>query len=602
MTQVSHRARAVWHMLNLAWRAQPTIFVGMVAVTTFQGAVPLVTAWFTKLVFDLLVLGLTEDFTGVLMPRLLYILTAQAILTVISQMMGPVNAYISAEMSRRLTVTIQTDIYRTIGGFVGIAHFETPAFHDTFRIASQKAQQLPVQTLYACTSLFQHAVTLVGFLGILVTFSPLLAALVGLATLPQLYARLKIGHQRFGLASGFSPDERRIYYFGVILSSLSTSKEVRLFGLVDHYLNALIETYHRLHQSQRQQERQELRWQLFLELLTTFVSSAAFVAVVLQAFAGRISLGEVTLYASAVRSIQGALTGGISAFSALNEQALFFSHYQQLKALPQPVTFPVKPRCVKALASGLELRDVWFRYNKDHPWVLQGVSLSIPLGQRLALVGLNGAGKTTLVKLLTRLYDPTEGAILWDGVDIRELDPIALRRRIGVIFQDFVRYEATAQENIGLGNVQYIEDTSRIRGAAEKAGVHTLIETLPHGYQTMLSRLFSENGEGTDLSGGEWQKIALARMFMREADFLILDEPTAALDAQAEYQTYAYFTELVSGRTSLIISHRFSTVRMADRIAVLENGRISECGSHADLLSQNGAYAQLYRFQADQYI
>lgn len=235
--------------------------------------------------------------------------------------------------------------------------------------------------------------------------------------------------------------------------------------------------------------------------------------------------------------------------------------------------------------------------------MLRDINLCIPAGQCLALVGLNGAGKTTLVKLLTRLYDPTEGQILWDGIDLREFDPVELRCHMGAIFQDFIRYDLTVQENIGLGDVERIKQSEAIRQAANKAGIHKLVERLPQGYDTILSRWLvgKDTGAGADLSGGEWQKIALARMFMRDADMLMLDEPTAALDAQAEYDLYSSFVELMAGRTSLLITHRFSTVRMADAVAVLEQGQITEYGSHTELVARKGTYAHLYQMQAERY-
>jgi ATP-binding cassette subfamily B protein len=262
--------------------------------------------------------------------------------------------------------------------------------------------------------------------------------------------------------------------------------------------------------------------------------------------------------------------------------------------------------------SGIELRNVSFRYSNEQPWILRNVNLHIPVGRCLALVGLNGAGKTTLAKLLTRMYDPTEGSILWDGVDIRSFSPQELRQHISAIFQDFLHYDLTAQENIGLGNVASLHDNERVMLAARRAGIHERIVALPKGYQTVLSRwlIATDNNtegqgqgmtSGIDLSGGEWQKVALARMFMRECDLLILDEPTAALDVQAEYELYSRFVELMMGRTSLLITHRFSTIQMADFVAVLEAGTVVEYGSHEELVLQGGTYAKLYTTQAQYY-
>ena len=330
-------------------------------------------------------------------------------------------------------------------------------------------------------------------------------------------------------------------------------------------------------------------------------SSGALVVVVLQAFAGRISLGDVTLYISALASVQRALSGLISSFTDLNENVLFFTHYTDLLALPPliPIANPTRP--VPPLKRGIELRNVSFRYSEQHPYVLKDINLLLPNGKCLALVGLNGAGKTTLVKLLARLYDPSAGQILWDGIDIREFDPKELRQHMGAIFQDFVRYDLSAEENIGLGNIDEINNLPRIQKAAQEVGVHQMIEEMPLGYKTILSRWLVEEGTGVDLSGGQWQKIAIARMFMREADFLILDEPTASLDAQAEYEIYSHFLNLIRGRTSMLISHRFSTVRIADVIAVLEDGKIVECGTHEELVTNGNTYAKLYTMQASQY-
>lgn len=285
----------------------------------------------------------------------------------------------------------------------------------------------------------------------------------------------------------------------------------------------------------------------------------------------------------------------------MNEGMLFFKQYTALLNMEQPLVVTSTPRPMPPLTQGITFRDVSFRYGKEHPWALRHVDLFLPANRCLALVGLNGAGKTTLVKLLARLYDPTEGQILWDGIDLREFDPLAYRQRLGAIFQDFSRYELSVQENIGLGNLERIEERSSIQKAAIKAGIHAHIERLPQDYHSLLSRWLAEKQAGVDFSGGEWQKLALARMFVRDAEMLVLDEPTASLDAQAEYDLYCHFKELMQGHTCLLITHRFSTARMADLIAVLQDGHIREYGTHDALLACSGAYAQLYDMQAGSY-
>jgi ATP-binding cassette subfamily B protein len=292
----------------------------------------------------------------------------------------------------------------------------------------------------------------------------------------------------------------------------------------------------------------------------------------------------------------------INSMARTNDSVLFFRLYTDILALEQPLAINLHTQPVPPLSKGITLRNVSFRYSEQHPWILRKVDLFLPAGKCLALVGLNGAGKTTLVKLLTRLYDPTEGAIFWDDSDIRSFDPQAFRHHLSTIFQDFARYELTVSENIGLGAIERIEASDEIRQAALKAGIHERIGALADGYQTILSRwMAQDNKPGADLSGGEWQKLALARMLMRTSDVLILDEPSAALDAQAEHDLYCHFRELMRDRTSLLITHRFSTIRMADAIAVIEQGQISEYGTHDELLACHGTYAQLYTLQAEKY-
>jgi ATP-binding cassette subfamily B protein len=588
-------------MLGLAWQADHLALPVLLATQCLQGLVPLATAWLTKTLFDLLAQKLHGPATPSLVQDLFFLLAAQGVITLLSQVIAPINQYFNARLVRTLTLLLRKNVYQKIDSLQGLAYFEDPSFHDIIQVAANNAQIGPLQALSIFTTLLQGGITLLSFLSVLLALSPLLTAIVCLAVVPQLFMQLRLGRQRFVTVLSNTPKERRASYYGQVLSWVTHAKEVRLFNLGEYFLRKFVATTREIHLAQDRQQRRELHWQTALSLLASLISTGTFVFVVVQAFSGRLSLGEVALYIGAVLSTTESLSTIAGALSRMNDSLLFFTQYTQLLALKETLFLSPAPRPVPPLTSGITLHNISFRYNDQQPWVLRNVNLFIPASRCLALVGLNGAGKTTLVKLLMRLYDPTEGRILWDGIDIREFDPREFRRHMGAIFQDFSRYDLSVQENIGMGNVARIEDEALVREAAQKAGLARRIEALPQGYQSMLSNWLAEQHAGVDLSGGEWQKVALARMFMQDADILILDEPTAALDAQAEYELYCHFRELMQGHTCVLITHRFSTVRMADNIAVLENGHIVEYGIHDDLLSYNGPYAKLYSMQAESY-
>jgi len=587
--------------LKLAWRAYPAGISASLLIEILAGFIPLATAWLAKLLFDMLALSLHPGGNTQFPRGIVPLLLAQASLLIVRQLSASANAYLNAELARRTALSVQTTIYRKINSLTTIEYFEQSHFHSTIQLAVQGARNGPTQAVQLCVSLLRNTITLATFIGILLSLSPALTGLVAVASLPQLFAQTLWGHQRFTLAVESSPKERRASYFGHLLSTTEFSKEIRLFNLGEHFLQAFLRTSREIHEVQRSQQKREIRWQIALDLLNSLVGTGAFIAVVFQAFAGGLSIGDVTLYVGAVASVQSALSSIVSAMGQVNENVLFYKRYTELLSLSTSSSPAHQEQLVPMLTQGIEFRHISFRYSDRHPWIFHDLNLHIPAGQCLALVGLNGAGKTTLVKLLTRLYEPTQGQILWDGIDIQEFEPQELRHRCGVLLQDFVRYGLTAHENIGIGDVERIERQDLVQRAAVTSGADEMISKLPHGYQTSLNRWLDDNGIGVDLSGGEWQKIAMARMFMREADLQILDEPTAALDAQAEYDFYSRALKLIADRTCIIISHRMSTVRMADIIAVLEGGKISEYGTHAKLMATNGRYATLYRLQAQQY-
>lgn len=585
----------------MAWQAQPLCFFGYIFTLIIQGLIPMATAWLTKILFDLLSQSLHDRTMSLLLQKLLILLIAQACLIIISQLVSPINQFFNTELGRQLSLKINISLYQKINSFIGLSYFEDPHFHNTIQLATRGAQLSPLQFLTVLTSLLQSLVTILTFMGVLIAFNPLLALALGVAVLPQLYVQMKFGRQRFGIAIHNSPKERRASYYTQVLSWINFAKEVRLFNLGDYFLQAFIQTTREIQQVQRAQQKRELRWQLPLSILASITTTGAFVVVIMRAFLGYLSLGDVALYTSAVISVQPALLNLIMALSHMNESMLFYHQYLELLNLPQPVVTSRSKRPVPQLKFGITVCNASFRYSNQHPWILRHFNLFLPADRCLALVGLNGTGKTTLVKLLARFYDPLEGQILWDGIDIREFDPQELRQHIGAIFQDFSHYDLTVQHNIGMGNVTQIDNDEVIQQAAIKAGIHERIREFPQGYRSFLGRWLSDKDSGIDLSGGEWQKIALARMFMHDADLLILDEPTASLDAQTENDLYTQFGRLMRGRTSLLITHRFSSVRMADTIAVIENGQITEIGTHEELILSGGTYKHLYSMQAEQY-
>jgi len=585
-------------MLRLAWQARPRFSLVAILLSLVQALLPVAAAWLLKLLLDAVVVYFetpAEQFF-----RYVILFTAGYVVVFsLQKLVGPLEQYIKGELQRAIGLLVRGNVYRQTLSFEGIAYLENPQYHDLQTVSSQSVQSAPFMIADALSALVRAVSLLASFLGLLLWLSPLLTLLVLLSAIPHLLIHLKFGRDRFKLSFDLSPLQRESFYLSFLLTGLDAAKELRLFGLQSYLFDKWRQAAAQSNEAERQLQYKEMGWQLLLELLAFAAMALAFFFILLGIFNRQLSVGDIALYSSALAGVQTGIVTLVRAIGQTSEVHLFFTQYENLQTMPQPIRISDNPRPVSPLRRAIEFRDVWFRYSDDAPWVLQGISFTIPANQCLALVGVNGAGKSTLVKLITRLYDPTQGQILWDGIDIREFDVAGYRRRLSTVFQDFVRYQLPVWENIGLGDVPHIDRREQIMAAARQADVANCIDALPNGYETQLSRWLARGQTGTDLSGGEWQKIAIARAFMRQADLILLDEPTAALDSETESRLVQLLTQLKAGRTSLLISHRFSTVKLADRIVVMDAGQVSECGSHAQLMAAEKLYYRMYTAQAD---
>ncbi len=601
-----NEVREFWEALRntpeafrLVWSASRRAALAGIGLMLIAAALPAGQAWVGKLIVDAIVAATQEGMAPVAGLRyVLPFLALEFALLLINSVTSQARSLFDRVLQSQLASHVNGLMIRKAIS-LDLQFFEDPVFYDMLQNARRQADTSALNIVNATLQMTQQTLTLISLIVLLVRFSPWLAVIVFISAVPAFLSQSQYAERAFRAVSRRVPESRLLNYLEMLLTGNDTVKEIKLFGLGEPLLKRYQELFTRFYLEDLGIARRRTLAGLGWGLLSNLAYYGSYAWIVLRTVAGRITLGDMTMFLGIFRQSQNSIRSLLDSLNRLYESNLFLDNLLDYLKLQPVLIAPADGLIAPApIRQGIEFQHVSFRYPGSEAFVLRDINLHIRPGERIALVGLNGAGKTTLIKLLTRLYDPTEGQVLLDGVDLREYDLASLHQRFGVIFQDFVRYQFTVRENIGFGQVDALDDLARIKGAAERGGASPIIEKLPQGYETMLGRRWEK---GQELSGGQWQKIALARAFMRKAEVLVLDEPTSALDAEAEYEVFRRFGELMEGRIAVLISHRFSTVRMADRIAVLSAGKILELGSHAELMELDGAYARLFNLQAEGY-
>ena len=592
--------------LKLVWRTSPALTLGQGLLRFARALLPVVTLYVGKLIIDEVVLlvqapGVADDFrqwlAGGQLDRIGWLLALEFGLAVLSDVLGRAVSLLDSLLSEKFSNETSLRLMAH-AATLDLEDFEDSELQDQLERARRQAAGRS-SLIGALFGQAQDIVTVVSFAAGLVVYAPWLIVLLAIALLPAFIGEAHFNAQSYSLNYARTPERRELDYVRQTGASAETAKEVKIFGL-----NAfLIERYRTLatafFDANRRIAMRRAGWGSVLSAIGTAAYYIAYAYIVWRTLHGDFSIGDLTFLAGSFRRLRNLLENLLLGFSQVAGQALYLDDLFSFFEIQPEIVPPANPRPFPApIRDGFTFDNVGFRYPGAERWAVRGLTFKLHAGEVLALVGENGAGKTTLVKLLARLYDPDEGRILLDGHDLREYDLFALRANIGVIFQDFVRYHLSAADNIAVGRIEARDDRARIVAAAQRSLADEVIRKLPGGYDQVLGKRFRT---GVDLSGGEWQKVAIARAYMRDAQLLILDEPTAALDARSEFEVFKRFKELSEGKTAVLISHRFSSVRMADRIVVLQDGAVEAMGTHDELLARGGRYAELFELQAAGY-
>lgn len=588
----------LWPALKLVWKASPTWSWLRVLLTTIQGVLPLITLYLSKLIIDTVASGTESAYSASAMQSALFLVAGIAGVTLINHLCSAASEWVNNAHALQVTDYMQA-IIQEKSIEADLEYYENARYYDSLQRAQQEAGYRPPQILARFEQVGQSSVSLITMIGLLLTLHWGVIGVLLVVALPAVLVRVKFAGVLYRWQRQRTSLERRSIYLSWMLSNDQFAKEIRLFGLGDYFS----QWYRRIRNLILEERLEIIRKRAIANFLAQSLASVSVFLilgfVVQQTISGSLKLGDLVLYYQALQRGQGDLKTLLAGLSGLYEDNLFLANlFEFLDLKPQIINPPHPEAFPRPFQHEIRFQDVGFQYGTTERQALKGINLTLKPGEVIALVGENGSGKTTLVKLLSRLYDPTEGMVLVDGIPLTQFAIADLRRNISVIFQDFVKFHFSAFDNIWLGNVELPQDSPEIAIAAQKSGADAVIKRLPQGYDTLLGKLFEQ---GEELSLGQWQKIALGRAFLRDASVIVLDEPTSALDAQAEAEIFAHFRELIQGKTAILISHRLSSVKMADRIYVMDQGRIVEQGTHDQLVSLQGTYAHLYEIQAKNY-
>ena len=591
--------------LREIWATSKPLTLATIALRLVRAFLPVITLYIGKLIIDEAVrlialdvpVELGEAWRSGQLQHLLSLLALELGLAIGSDLLGRLTGYVDALLSERFTnaTSIRLMVHAAT---LDLEDFEDAELQDKL----ERARRQTMGRMSLMGQLFgqaQDVVTVASFAVGLLAYAPWLMLLLAVALIPAFVGESHFNALNYSLNYQWTPERRQLEYVRQMGASVETAKEVKIFNLNEFLIGRFRTLSDQFYQANRKLAGRRAFWGTLLAALGTLGYYVAYAYIAWRTVRGDFTIGDLTFLAGSFRRLRQLLESLLSGFSQVAGQALYLDDlYSFFRIQPEIVSKPGALPVPKPIRSGFVFENVGFRYEGSERWAVRGLDFALHAGEVLALVGENGAGKTTLVKLLARLYDPDEGRILLDGRDLRDYDLEDLRANIGVIFQDFVRYHLTAAENIGVGKIDAMGDRARIEEAARKGMADEVIAELPRGYDQLIGRRFKD---GVDLSGGQWQKVAIARAYMRDAQVMILDEPTAALDARAEYEVYRRFKDLSEGKTAVLISHRFSSVRMADRILVLADGKVEASGTHEQLMAQGGRYAELFELQAAGY-